>query len=388
MAEGKAHVHWTDYISLVLVMGTILVGAWYALIWLDPASAVNPFPPPQAAAVAVVPAGSSPRQGSGPTPPFPSTWTPTPVGLATPTSTRHPTWTPRPTSTPTPVPTPNPLYRYYIAGMRGRRYPGSEVVLHGKFGESPQYTTYLIFYTSEGLRISGMMNVPKGRGSFPVIILCHGYIHPDKYATGNDTWREADYLAKNGYLTIAPDYRNYAASDDAVSFFHIGYAEDILNLIGSLGSIKGANRNRIGLWGHSMGGAVALKAAVVSKKVDAVVVFGSVHADERVNYYNGMGNGPGPIGVARFGSPQQNRLSYRRISPINYLDRIPALSIHHGTDDTIVPYQWSEDLFEAAQEEGIVAELHLYRDAEHTFRLKDWDLAMENTLAFFDAHVK
>jgi dipeptidyl aminopeptidase/acylaminoacyl peptidase len=272
--------------------------------------------------------------------------------------------------------------------MRGRRYPGGQVVLHGKFGESPQYTTYLVFYTSEGLRIGGMMNVPKGQGSFPVIILCHGYIHPDKYATGNDTWREADYLARQGYLTIAPDYRSHAASDDAVSFFHIGYAEDVLNLIGSLGTVKGADRDRIGLWGHSMGGAVALKAAVVSKKVDAVVVFGSVHADERVNYYNGMGNGAGAVGAARFGSPQSNRLAYKRISPINYLDRIAALSIHHGTGDTIVPYQWSEDLFEAAQEQGTTAELHLYPGAQHTFRLKNWDLAMERTLAFFDQHVK
>jgi dienelactone hydrolase len=389
MAEQEAHIQWTDYVSLLLVMGAVLVGVWYALIWLDPAAPVNPFPPRGAVAIAnTTPLASTSGQAGGPTGPWPATWTPTPVGLATPTATRHPTWTPRPTSTPTPVPTLNPLWRYYIAGMRGRQYPGGQVVLHGKFGESPQYTTYLVFYTSEGLRIGGMMNVPKGRGSFPVIILCHGYIHPDKYATGNDTWREADYLARRGYLTIAPDYRSHAASDDAVSFFHIGYAEDVLNLIGSLGTVEGADRDRIGLWGHSMGGAVALKAAVVSKKVDAVVVFGSVSADERVNYYNSMGNGAGPMGIARFGSPQSNRLAYKRISSINYLDRIPALSIHHGTGDTIVPYQWSEDLFEAAQEQGTTAELYLYPGAEHTFRLKDWDLAMERTVAFFDAHVK
>ena len=88
------------------------------------------------------------------------------------------------------------------------------------------------------------------------------------------------------------------------------------------------------------------------------------------------------------GAPQANWLIYRRISPINYLDRIPALSIHHGTGDTIVPYQWSEDLYEAAQQEGIDVELHLYPDATHTFRDADWDLALERTTAFFDEHVK
>ena len=113
-----------------------------------------------------------------------------------------------------------------------------------------------------------------------------------------------------------------------------------------------------------------------------------MHADERVNYYYGMGNGPGPMGVARFGSPERNRLSYKRISSINYLDRIPALSIHHGTGDAIVPYQWSEDLYEAATEKGTLSELHLYPGGKHTLGGKDWDLAMARAAAFFDTHVK
>ncbi|MBN1641372.1 MAG: alpha/beta fold hydrolase [Anaerolineae bacterium] len=384
-------VRWTDYIALALVLLTFLVGAWYVAIWFLPAAPINPFPP-QAIAVPVVAtpsARAAPVQDVGARQAaYPATWTPAPTALPTATATRVPTWTPWPTSTPTPKPTLDPRWSYTIAGMRARTYAGSEVVLYGTFGVSPQYTTYLIFYASEGLRISGMMNVPKGAGPFPVVILCHGYIHPDKYATGNDTWREADYLANHGYLTIAPDYRSHAASDNGVSFYHIGYAQDILNLISSLGSVDKADSTRIGLWGHSMGGAIALKAAVVSKKVDAVAVFGSVHADERINYASGMGNGSGEYGVARLGAPQTNPLIYKRISPINYLDRIPALSIHHGTADQIVPYQWSQDLYEAALQDGVEVELHLYPGGAHTFQDADWDLALERTTAFFDKHVK
>ena len=76
------------------------------------------------------------------------------------------------------------------------------------------------------------------------------------------------------------------------------------------------------------------------------------------------------------------------MSPIYYLDRSPPLSIHHGEADTIVPHEWSEDLYAVAREKGVRAELHLYPDAGHTFRGEDWDLAMERTAAFFDAHVK
>ncbi len=378
---------WADRLTALFIAMTGLVGGWYLLIWLDPYVFLNPFPPhPMGPGISPSPTPIPISHSPFPTPTYPPTWTPTATPTTTPT--RLPTSTPLPTHTPTPTSTPDPLWKYYIAGMRGRRYPRGTVETYGLFGESPKFTTYLIFYESDGLRISGMMNVPKRRGRFPVIILCHGYIQPDKYATGNDTWREAEYLARRGYLTIAPDYRGHAGSDSGVSFFHIGYAQDVLNLIASLRSIEKADPRRIGLWGHSMGGAVALKAAVVSKKVDAVVLFGSVSADERVNFTYGMGNGPGAYGVALFGTPRTNRLGYRRISPINYLDRCPPLSIHHGLADPVVPYQWSEDLYEAARKQGTTVELYLYPNAGHTFEGRDWDLAMKRTAAFFDKYVK
>jgi len=390
MAEQtKTHSGWMDAVTALFVSMTVLVGGWYLLIWAYPHSVLNPFPP------AAVVAGSSTLPPSvhaasydpaQPTATFPPTWTPTATPTVTPT--RLPSSTPRPTNTPTPKPTLPPNWPLYISGMRGRRYPGGEVTIHGVFGQSPDFTTYLIFYPSEGLRISGMMSVPKGNGPFPVIILCHGYVHPSKYATGTDTWRQAFYLAKEGYITIAPDYRGHGGSDSGTSLYHIGYAQDVLNLIGSLHTIKKADPGRVGLWGHSMGGAVALKAAVVSKKVDAIALFGSVSADERVNFAYGMGNGPGAYGVAILSTPNRNRLEYKRISPINYLDRAPPLSIHHGIDDPAVPYQWSENLFEAAQEQGATAELYLYPGASHTLVEADWDLAMKRTLDFFDKHVK
>ncbi len=382
---------WMDLIAALFLALSVLVTGWFVSIWLMPNSVLNPFPPNLAPVVPISSAGGVQRvygiyDPARPTPTFPPTWTPTPLPTATPT--RLPTWTPQPTSTPTAVPTLSPNWPLWITGMRYRTYEGGQVKLYGLFGESEKFTTYLIYYPSEGLDISGMMNVPKGRGPFPVIILCHGYIHPSKYATGSDTWREAFYLSEHGYITISPDYRGHAGSDSGTSFFHIGYAQDVLNLISSLRTIDHADPERIGLWGHSMGGGVALKAAVVSKKVDALVLFGSVHADERVNFQYGMGNGPGTYGLALIGTPNESRLDYKRISPINYLKYAPPISIHHGKADMLVPYQWSEDLYEAAQKQGITAELYLYEGAEHTFRDSDWDLAMERTLKFFDRYVK
>ena len=123
---------------------------------------------------------------------------------------------------------------------------------------------------------------------------------------GHPHARAIDFLDVHGYLTLAPDYRNHSASDSARSFFHIGYAEDVLHLIASIPSLEQADPRRVGLWGHSMGGGIALKTAVVSKSVDALVLFGSVSGDERVNYANGMGNGPGVYGIELMGSPRSN----------------------------------------------------------------------------------
>ena len=376
---------WTGILTALFVSLAVLVAGWYALIWFDPYLPANPFPPERRDPA--LPASHAASLSSGaPTATFPPTWTPTATSTAVPT--RLPSSTPRPTKTPTPTGTPDPLVKYYIAGMIGRRYEGSRVQKQGTVRQTDEFTTYRVSYLSDNLRISGMMNVPQGRGPFPVIILCHGYIRPDQYATGDDTWRESYHLAKQGYITIAPDYRGHAGSGNGASYFHVGYAQDVLNLIASLPNIEGADPRRVGVWGHSMGGGVALKTGVVSKAVRAIALFGSVSADEEVNYSNSLGNGPGRQGVQVLGSPRTNLIGYKRMSPIYYLDRSPPLSIHHGTADTIVPYRWSVDLFAVAQDKGVPAELHLYPDAGHTFRDDDWELAMQRTSDFFDRYVK
>lgn len=386
--QARKPGRWNTILLALFITLTVLVAGGTALIWLAPyVSRPEPATGPASVSSASTPAaGAAAPSSDQPAATFPPTWTPTATGTATPT--RLPSSTPRPSPTPTPTWTPDPLAKYYIAGMVGRRYEGSRVYKQGTFGQSETYTTYRVSYQSDGIRISGMMNVPQGPGPFPVIILCHGYIRPDQYATGDDTWRESYYLAERGYLTIAPDYRGHAGSGDGASYFHVGYAQDVLNLIASLGTVEGADTRRVGLWGHSMGGGVALKAGVVNRSIRAVALFGSVSADEEVNYHNSLGNGPGRQGVDLLGGPDTNLIGYKRMSPIYYLDRSPPLSIHHGTADTIVPYKWSEDLYAVAKDKRVPAELYLYPEAGHTFKDKDWELAMQRTAAFFDQRVK
>jgi len=157
---------------------------------------------------------------------------------------------------PSPMPsaTPHPLAGVTLDGLRARDYPGGPVEILATLETTDAYTRYHIAYPSDGLRITGIMQVPPGAGPFPVIILNHGYLDRASYWAGSDTWMAAEFLNRHGYLTVAPDYRSWGASDWGPSLFHTGLLADVLNLIGSLATAPQADPTRLGMWGHSMGG--------------------------------------------------------------------------------------------------------------------------------------
>ena len=188
-----------------------------------------------------------------------------PPGAVTVPPTTNPTQTPGPTTAP--VPADHPLLPYTIAGMRDRDYPGGEIQIANLQEENEYYRRYFFVYPSDGLTISGVMNVPRGQGPFPVVILLHGYFQRDQYYTGADTWQAADLFARNGYLAIAPDYRSWGSSESGASFFHTGLVADVMNLINSLPSLPQADAGRVGLMGHSMGGGIATKILTISDSV-------------------------------------------------------------------------------------------------------------------------
>src|SRR5690606_23205133 len=153
----------------------------------------------------------------------------------------HPTetFTPQPTQTiiPTLTAIPHLMYPYTIAGMRERTFTGGEISLDVVMGLTNTYTRYLISYPSDGLRITGILQIPAGEGPFPVIIMNHGYANRSGYTSGDGTDRASVYLVERGYITIASDFRTWGGSDLDTSFFHTGLVTDVMNLIASLGSL-------------------------------------------------------------------------------------------------------------------------------------------------------
>lgn len=330
---------------------------------------------------------------AGPT----ATATATAVSLP-PTSTRIPSPTPlaawptaTATLTPTITPTPDPYASWTVANLAARTYGGGELQIVEAMRGTAAFDRYLIVYPSDGLSIYGFMNVPKGSGPFPVALVLHGYVETAGYDVQTYTTQYADRLAEAGYLAIHPNYRNYPPSDEGPNEFRVGYAIDVLNLVslvqqqaGWPGALQTADGRRLYLFGHSMGGGIGLRVLTISPAIRAAVLYGSMSGDEYKNFERIVDWSNGREGIQELQTPLGDLV---RISPIYHLDQVSAaVSIHHGTADATVPYEWSADLCQRLQELGKVVECYSYNGQPHNFTPSGVALLMERTVAFFNQH--
>ncbi len=281
---------------------------------------------------------------------------------------------------------------FFIANLRQKDFSGSGIKVVRTLEENKGFTRYFITYNSEGLQITGMMNVPSGEGPFPAVILNHGYYDSKKFSIGYGFKDAADLFAMSGYVAVGSDYRNYGDSDGGPnSFLYNGALYDVLHLVSAVKRLPHVDPERIGMWGHSGGGGLTLKSIVVDNGIKAAALYASMSADEIDNYKVIKKWHPQDIKefTDKMGSPKGNPEVFAKRSPINYLSDLKAsIIIHHGERDKAVPINWSEKLKDALIREGKQVEYYSYPDQGHIFEGKGWEEAMERTLAFFDRYVK
>lgn len=299
--------------------------------------------------------------------------TPTPPPpQATETSTSMPTASATPSATPTAPATPDPYAGLTVDDLIQRSYGGGSITVYDQWRANASFSRALFSYPSDGLTVHGFMNMPRGPGPFPIVMVLHGYVNPAVYRTLSYTSGYADALAKAGYLVLHPNYRNYPPSEVGPNPFRIGYAIDVLNLIalveqeaGTPGPLVSARPGPIGLLGHSMGGGIALRVVTVKADLDAAVLYGAMSGDEARNFKRILEWSGGRAGWEELNTPPEDLL---RISPIHHLDRIQAaVSIHHGEDDAVVPPEWSQELCQRLIDLRKPVECFFYEDQPHTF---------------------
>jgi len=295
----------------------------------------------------------------------------------------------------------NPLS---IAYLRQRDYPGSDITIEQTLSPGSNYQRYIASYRSDGLKIYALLTVPMGRKpptGWPVIIFNHGYIPPSQYRTTERYVAYVDAFARNGYIVFKSDYRGHGNSEGSATggYGSPAYTIDVLNAVASIKRYPDADPNRIGMWGHSMGGQITLRAMVVSKDIRTGVIWSGVVASypdlfERWRRQSGGAATPSPRGgwrrdlISLYGSPEQNPEFWASISPNTYLSDLSGpMQLHHSLKDSTVPFEFSDSLSKQIAAAGKTVEFYSYPGDDHNLA-NSFGLAMQRSLQFFDKYVK
>ncbi len=329
------------------------------------------------------------------------------------------TMTPVVTETASPIASATPfpflIYPYTIQGLSEHQFQSGNIAILSTLGITDDYTRYTISYPSDGLTITGIMQIPLGDGPFPVIVMNHGYSSRELYSSGTGTDRAAEYLVRRGYITLASDYRSWGASDIGPSLFHTGLVIDVIGLMNAVPSIPQADPDRIGMWGHSMGGGVTTKILTIDSRVKAAVLYAPNSADDADIIarwgYGCIGDPPTeesletcnaadviPLDLSADLIEAYKDAAYdpgmlQLIAPIHHLKQVTVpVQIHIGTADggTIgsTPPDWSYKLHQALVDAGKDVELFRYEGERHSFIGDQWLIFMNRAVVFFDEHVK
>ncbi|GAB5602456.1 alpha/beta fold hydrolase [Thermus sp. FJN-A] len=232
-----------------------------------------------------------------------------------------------------------------IPALRERTYGDGGFRVEGVLEEKPSFTRVQFSHLSDGLRVHGFANLPKGQGPFPVVVVLHGYVEPSRYRLLAYTTPYADFLAERGYLVLHPNFRGHPPSEGApAQGLRHAYAVDVLNLLAEVrkGAFPQADPARVALFGHSMGGGIAQAVSLVDPSLGGVVLYGSMSGDERRNlerirHWSGGSRGQELLAL----SPEV----LRQASAWTYLGELSVpYSVHHGTQDAQVPPGWSWEL--------------------------------------------
>lgn len=289
-----------------------------------------------------------------------------------------------------------------IDSMRSRAYPGSDIVIEATLDPGVNYSRYYVSYLSDGLKIYALMTVPNGQKpatGWPVIIFNHGYIPPAVYRTMERYIAYVDQIASSGYIVFKSDYRGHDRSEGTAGGVYTApnYSIDVLNAVASMKRYPDADPNRIGMWGHSMGGYITLRSMVVSQDIKVGVIWAGVVApypDLFTRWNPGAYTSPATPGSwvysleQSYGTVEQNPGFWNSISANAYVrDLNRPIQLHHGTADHDVPWEFSQMLYDELLEANQVAEFYTYEGDNHNIS-NSFSLAMQRTIEFFNRYLK
>lgn len=294
-----------------------------------------------------------------------------------------------------------------ITVMRQKSYPASAITIEQTLDSGTNYNRYVVSYMSDGLKIYGLLTVPFGQkpaGGWPVILFNHGYIPPASYSTISSYAIMVDPLAQAGYIVFKPDYRGNGNSQGTPTQSYItpDYVSDSMNALAAIKVYKDANPNKIGVFGHSMGGNITLHELVMTHDFKAAELMAGVVGDESdiISWWNQRFAANSIVGndldtyyviqqmIKSHGTPATDPSYWNAIDPTQFISYInEPVQIQVGTADEDVPINFSSSLDDLLKKAGKQVNYISYPGADHNVS-PDTASAMSQTVVFFNTYVK
>ena len=250
---------------------------------------------------------------------------------------------------------------------------------------------YIEISTIEGVTLQGMLYRPPasfGTGPYPTIVNVYGGPHAQQV---NRSWSatvdlRAQYLASLGYLVMKMDNRGSARRGQAFE----GAIKHNMGDIEVQDQVTGvkwlitqglADPSRVGIYGWSYGGYMALMCLCLAPQVFSVAVAGApvTHWDGYDTHYT----------ERYMGNPDTNSHGYDKSSVMAHVESIQGkLLLVHGLIDENVHFRHTARLVNALIRAGKPYDLLLFPDERHMPRRLEDRVYLETRIGdFFLAHL-
>ena len=289
---------------------------------------------------------------------------------------------------------PRPLDKYSIESLSTLNVPPAKIEIGDTLKNDGDFTSSLFSFVfdptlsgKEIKKVTGLINTPSEKGPFPVVVMLRGYVDQKLYKTGDGSKRAGEYFAKNGFITIAPDFLGYAGSDkESENIFESRFQTytTTLTLLKSLKSIESWDGQNIFIWGHSNGGQIALTILEATGKSYPTVLWAPVSKPfpYSILYYTDESDDGGKL-IRRELAEFEEQYDTDLYSITKYFDRIKAsIQLHQGTGDDAVSKDWSDALIETLKGQGLTPSYYVYPGANHYLQ-PSWNSVVARDLQFF-----
>jgi uncharacterized protein len=283
-----------------------------------------------------------------------------------------------------------------IDALRKYVFTPSEITIEKNVARTPSYTSTIVSYKSDGLKLFAMMYTPvqdtKDK-KIPVVIVNHGYIPPNRYSTVTSYHDVSAYYASCGFIVFKPDYRGHAESEGKTDspFNSIYYSIDVLNLIEAIRTFPAADMTHLFMYGHSMGGEVTLRVLEVTDAVKAATLWAPVSAPfpENTLFFIRKLSPDATKNIESAIAALIGPRDYDSLSPLYYTRyiKIPIL-LQHGTADESVPYSWSLKLTSEFAANNVKYTFYTYEGENHNLAIRSYATVKKRDVEFFMQFLK